>query len=551
MSGTLQQATDVLDNISGHLYGQFLAWLLVAVGIYFTLRMRGVQFRLFGRMVAAITSSRDSEDAAGGISSFQAFAISLASRVGTGNIIGVAIALTKGGPGAVFWMWVVALLGMATAFVEATLAQMYKVPNPDGTFRGGPAYYITRGLGNKFWASCFAVVIIFVFGFAYEATQANAIAGIAKHALGLEPIVTAVILVLITAPIVFRGIRRVAVVTEWLAPIMALAYVLLAIVILIMHASYIPGTFKAIFESAFGGQQAFWGISGGFATVALNGIKRGLFSNEAGEGSVPNAAATASTNHPVQQGFVQSMGVFVDTIVVCTATALIILVSGVYGPDGVGFSDPGSLTSASVSNVLGGWADYLLALMIFVFAYSSLLGNYTYAEINADFLLGRHGIHAVAQGAPEGQVISSALDTDDEFALLRDEHGNLMNKHGQRLDEHGQLLTPKGKVNNHYLLRSMILVAAFIGSIASLDFVWNFSDVAMGLMAIINIIAISLLGKWAFAALKDWERQHKAVQEGRQAHIRFVAEGNDLMPGQLPGHVWSKEAADEAEALRS
>ena len=493
-AGFFDGPADWLSKVAEHLYGNFLAWLLIAAGVWFTVRTRGVQLRLFGQMLRAIAGSRDGD---AGISSFQAFTIGLASRVGTGNIVGVALAITLGGPGAVFWMWVVALVGMATGFIEATLAQLYKIPHPEGTFRGGPAYYISRGLGSKAWASVFAVVITFVFGFAYEATQANAISGVMMGTFDVSPQWTAIILVLITAPVVFGGITAVAKIAEWMAPIMAGVYALLAIVVLVIHASAIPDAMMSIIEGAFGIDQAFAGVAGGFVAAALNGIKRGLFSNEAGEGSVPNAAATATVAHPVQQGLVQSFGVFVDTIIVCTATALIVLLSGVYTPGGaraLAAVDPqaakdaaSTLTSSSIGAVLGGWSEYLMAFIIFVFAYSSLLGNYTYAQVNMDFL--------------------------------------------------------RGTGHRHYALRLMIVAAAGIGAVASLNFVWNLSDVVMGLMAIINIVSIVLLGKWAFGALIDWEVQRRLLNAGEISEIRFVAEDNPHLPGPLPGEVWSKANA--------
>ncbi len=481
----MESATDVLDTISTNLYTGLLAWLLIATGVWFTVRTRAVQLRLFAHMVRSITSSRG--DVGDGISSFQAFAVGLASRVGTGNIVGVAIAITMGGPGAVFWMWLVALVGMATGFVESTLAQLYKVSHPDGSFRGGPAYYIYRGLGSRTWASMFAVVITFVFGFAYEATQANAISGVMNSAFGADHRLTAAVLVLITVPVVFKGIKRVAKVTEWLAPLMALVYVVVALLVIVLNISAVPGALVSIVKGAFGVDQAFWGLGGGFMAAALNGVKRGLFSNEAGEGSVPNAAAAATVHHPVQQGFVQSMGVFVDTVVVCTATALIILLSGVYDPATATSEAASALTSKSVAAVMGPWAEYLMAVVVFVFAYSSLLGNYAYAEVNMDFLRG------------------------------------------------------VGKKN--YGVRAMIVVATAVGAMASLDFVWSLSDVVMGVMAIINIIAILRLGGWAFGALKDWEAQRREVEAGDKDLIRFVSTQNPYLPDELPGDIWSAQAS--------
>jgi len=478
---------DILDKASGYLFLYLLAWLLVLGGLYFTIRTGAVQLRLFPHMVRAITSSRDSNE--GGISSFQAFAVGLASRVGTGNIVGVAIAITLGGPGAVFWMWIVALVGMATGFIEATLAQMYKVTHPDGSFRGGPAYYIMRGLGSKPAARVFAVVITFVFGFAYEATQANTIAATMKSTFHIEPWMTAVGLVVITTPIVFKGIKSVAAVSEWLVPIMTVVYAFIALAILVLHAGAIPGAIVSIFEGAFGLNQAFAGTAGGIFAAALNGVKRGLFSNEAGEGSVPNIAATATVSHPVQQGFVQSLGVFVDTIVVCTVTALIVLLSGVYAPAGSLPTDEArkaaedaanTLTSASVTHVLGGWAQYLL-------------GNYTYAQVNMDFL--------------------------------------------------------QGKQHKHYALRAMIIVATAVGSLSTLTFVWNLSDLVMGAMTVINMVSILLLGGWAFGALRDWEAQRRAVQAGEKEEIRFIATDNPYLPGKLPGEIWAADGPAHAAVM--
>ncbi|MGK2348712.1 alanine/glycine:cation symporter family protein [Actinomyces sp. W5033] len=489
--GVIDAAAAWLSWASGYLYGSFLAWLLIAVGLYFTVRTRFVQVRLFGAMVRTVFTSRSSaRHHDEGISSFQAFAIGLASRIGTGNIIGVAIAITLGGPGAVFWMWLVAMVGMATGFIESTLAQMFKVRHPDGTFRGGPAYYIERGLGSRAWGAVFAVIITVVFGFAYEAAQSYAISSSLQDTFHLSPWVSAALLVALTGPIVFRGIKPVARIAEVIAPVMALVYAGMALVILVLNINVIPLALTEIVQGAFGLNQAFAGLSGGLYAAAINGIKRGLFSNEAGEGSVPNAAATATTSHPVKQGFVQSMGVFVDTIVVCTATALIVLLSGVYDPATASADTAATLTSASVATSLGGWTRYLMTVVIFVFAYSSLLGNYTYAEINMDFL------------RP----------------------------------------SKDGKAKPHLGLRTVILIATAIGAVSSLEFVINLSDVAMGVMAVINIVAILALGKWAFGALRDWEAQNRALKAGEIDHIRFVATGNPHLPGELPGDVWTADA---------
>ena len=309
---------NLIDPISKVLYTYVLVYVLVAAGIYFTFRTSAVQFRYFGRMLKQLGNSRAG---AGGISSFQAFCVGLASRVGTGNIAGVAIALTVGGPGAIFWMWVVALLGMATALVEATLGQIFKVRAPDGTFRGGPAFYIQRGLGSRPGGVIFAVLLVFTFGFAFNMVQANAIADVLNASHNVEVRYTTIGLVVLAAPILFGGVRRVAKVAEVVLPLMALAYVALALVIIVMNIGALPRAITEIVGGAFGMQQMAGGFTGGIAAAMLNGVKRGLFSNEAGMGSAPNVAATATVSHPIKQGLIQSLGVFVDTFIICTATA--------------------------------------------------------------------------------------------------------------------------------------------------------------------------------------------------------------------------------------
>ena len=483
-------AADVLAEVSDHLYGQLLAWLLIAVGIWFTVRTRGLQFRLFGQMLRAIAGSRAGGE---GISSFQAFTIGLASRVGTGNIVGVALAIILGGPGAVFWMWVVALVGMATGFIESTLAQMYKIRHPEGTFRGGPAYYISRGLGSRRWAGVFAVVITFVFGFAYEATQANAISKVMEGTFGVPAWGTAVALMVLATPVVVGGISIVARIAEWMAPLMAGLYALMAIVVLVLHAGAIPGALASIVSGAFGADQAVAGISGGFAAAALNGIKRGLFSNEAGEGSVPNAAATATVAHPVQQGLIQSLGVFVDTIVVCTATAFIILVSGVYSPALVkaGTLTPdaaATLTSDAVAATLGSWTAIPMAIVIFVLAFSSIIAAATYSEVSMTFISER----------PEWR----------------------------------------------WLPRLVSVVSTGLGALASLTVVWNTVDITMAVMTLTNLVALIWLARWGVGALRDWDAQRAA---GRVAPL-FSGVGNPYLPGDLPGDVWTGERTHLAEA---
>ena len=330
-------------------------YVLIGVGLFLTVRSLFVQVRLFPEMIRTVLGSRKGAD--GGISSFQAFAISLAARVGIGNVFGVAAALLMGGPGAIFWMWVVALVGMGTAFFEATLAQIFKVKHSDGSFRGGPAYYMKRGMKNRVLANIFAVITVVTCGIVITSVQSNAIAGTLTSAFGeaakqplqgaggfsAAQLTIAGLIFVFSAMVIFGGVRTVARVTEWMAPIMATIYVIMVAIICLMNLSQFGTVLGQIFTSAFSAQANVGGLGGGIVAAMINGTKRGLFSNEAGQGTAPNAAATATVSHPVRQGLIQSLGVFIDTIVVCTATAFVILLAGpeVWGGDGVEPDHPG------------------------------------------------------------------------------------------------------------------------------------------------------------------------------------------------------------------
>lgn len=471
----------LIDQVNDKLTWVLIVALLLA-GLFFSVATRFVQFRRFGTMVRVILGSRGTGSREG-ISSFQAFSISLASRVGTGNIVGVAIALTLGGPGAIFWMWLMALLGMATAFTEATLAQLFKVPHKDGTFRGGPAYYISLGLNSRFFAVVFAVCLIFTFGFSFNGVQANTIAANASNAFGWSPMPVAIGLTLLTALIIFGGIKPVARVTEWMAPLMAVAYLLIALFVLFTRLGDVPHAISMIFKGAFGLDQALAGTAGGILAAMLNGVKRGMFSNEAGMGSAPNAAATATTSHPVNQGLIQSAGVFVDTIIVCTCTAVMIMLAGpsVYTPGVTQRADAGTLTTTAAAGELGQWIVPVFTVLIFVFAFSSILGNYTYAEVNMDFLVGRRW--------------------------------------------------------GEYAMRSLVVVATFWGAVQELGVVWSVADVAMSVMAVVNIAAMFALGRYAVGALRDYERQ------GNNPESAFDLHENPDVPDDVPGHVWHSQQA--------
>ncbi len=474
--------------VSNALYSYVLIYLLIGAGVYFTVRTRFVQVRYFGRMLRQL---RRSGSGAGGISSFQAFCVGLAARVGVGNIAGVAIALTLGGPGAVFWMWVAAAFGMATALIEATLGQLFKVRAGDGAFRGGPAYYIQRGLKSRAGGVFFAVLLVFCFGVAFNMVEANAISEVVHSSHHIEAGWTAVALVTLAAPIVFGGVRSVARLAGVVLPVVALAYALLAAAVVAVNITNLPSVFGEIIGGAFGIRPMAGGFAGGIAVAMLNGVRRGLFANEAGMGSAPNVAATATVSHPVEQGLIQSLGVFVDTMVVCTATAFIVLVSGpaVYDPAHPGAITGASLTQSAVAAGLGSWTTWLMTAVVFVFGFSAVLGDYVCAEGNLLFLGGRRRTIAA--------------------------------------------------------LKVLTLVSIGLGAVLKLTFVWALADLGMALMAIVNLTAICLLGKWAFAALSDFHRQSQAGGEPV-----FAADEGGL-PGVLDGDVWQPEPPEPVGAAVS
>lgn len=441
----LQMLVGVSNDI---LWSKVLVILLIGVGIYFTLTTKFVQFRLLGEMVRLLGGGVGTSTNKG-VSSFQAFCISTASRVGTGNLAGVAIAIATGGPGAVFWMWAIAVIGSASAFVEATLAQIYKIR--DGKlYRGGPAYYMEKGLGQRWMGVLFAILITLCFGLVFNSVQANTIALAFGNAYGVDTLVMGLILAAVTAYIIFGGIKRIAVVSEWMVPIMAGGYILLAGYIMLTNLSAIPAVFVLIFKSAFGLQEVAGGTMG---AAVMMGIKRGLFSNEAGMGSAPNAAATAEVSHPVKQGLIQALGVFVDTLLVCSATAMIVLLSDSYKEGLTGIE----LLQASLSSHIGGWASSFVAIVVLLFAFSSIVGNYYYGETNIEFIKNSKTWLTIYRLAVVGMVL--------------------------------------------------------FGAVAKVGIVWDLADLFMALMAITNLIAIPLLGKYAHAALKDYLKQKRAGQD--------------------------------------
>lgn len=478
--------TDVINLMNDLLWGSILVYLLVGVGIYFTVRLGFIQFRHFGHMFSVLKNSRKADTA--GISSFQALCTSLAARVGTGNMAGVAVALTAGGPGAIFWMWLIAMLGMATSFAESTLAQLYKTKDDDGNYRGGPAYYMEKGLGMRWMGVLFSIFLIIAFGLVFNAVQANAIANAMNTAFGFDPMIVGVVIVLISAFVIFGGVRKIARTAELIVPVMALAYLVLAFVVMFMNIEKVPDVIAYIFKSAFGFQEAAAGGLGyAIAQAMIQGIKRGLFSNEAGMGSAPNAAASATPYppHPASQGYVQMLGVFTDTIVICTATVAIILMSGEYVPHSeiTGIE----LTQRALSAQVGEWGGIFVAVAIFFFAFTSIIANYSYAETNLIFL--EHN-HKAGLG----------------------------------------------------LFRVIVLGMVMFGSVATLPMVWALADVSMGLMAIVNLIAIILLSGIVIKLAKDYNQQLKAGKVPT-----FDANDYPELKSQLEDGIWdnNKETANK------
>ena len=447
---------ELITSVNDAVWGYVLIIALVGCGLWFTWRTHFVQFRMIGEMLRVLTDSavdtveehvREMGPQQRRISSFQAFAVSVATRVGTGNLAGVASAIAIGGPGAVFWMWMIALVGSATAFVESTLAQLFKQKHKD-SFIGGPAYYIQRGLHKRWMAVTFAVLITCQFGLSNNSIQANTICGAMQEAFGWSPAWVGLVLAALGLIIVFGGIQRIAMVCGVLVPLMALGYLLLAIVIVVMNIELVPHVFKVIVLDAFGIEQV---AGGGIGTTIMYGVKRGLFSNEAGEGSAPNVAATASTTHPVKQGLIQALGVFTDTLLVCSCTAFIILISGLYSvPELNGIA----LTQSALQSEVGAAGPVFVAIAIFLFAFSSIIGNYYYGEANIRFI------------------------------------------------------TPNTTIMTVYRIFSAGVMVIF-GAIASFELVWNIVDFFMAFLTATNLIAIVLLGRFAFRLLDDYRKQKK------------------------------------------
>ena len=443
---------NLLASLNDFLYSYILIFLLVAAGIYFSIRTKFVQFRLISDAIKALKEKAENNDNGKSVSSFQALMISTASRVGTGNIAGIATAIVAGGPGAVFWMWVMAIVGGASAFVESTLAQVYKVK--DGKeFRGGPSYYIERALGKRWLGVLFSILLIACFAYGFNGLQTYNMSSaleyyIPNYSDTILPAVVGLLIAAATAFVIFGGVHRIGFISSVIVPIMAGIYILMGIFITLTNLNRVPEMFSLIFDGAFD----FRAIFGGFAgSTVLIGIKRGLFSNEAGMGSAPNASATATVSHPVKQGMVQVLSVFIDTLMICTTTAFILLLSGVTGVpeklDGIPY------VQAAISANVGSLGIHFITFSIFAFAFTSLIGNYYYAESNILFI-------------KKNRILLNVF-------------------------------------------RITCLIAIFLGAQADFSTVWNLADVLMGFMAIENILVIFLLGGIAFKVLDDYTKQKK------------------------------------------
>ncbi|KIH99709.1 sodium:alanine symporter [Streptomonospora alba] len=449
-----QLANDLVTTFTDAFWAWILIPLLAGLSLYFTIKLGVVQLRLLPEMFRTLRSKPEiAPDGKRAISSFQAFSISAAARIGTGNVVGVAGAIAIGGPGAVLWMWIAGLFVGATSFVESTLGQLYKVRDPSG-YRGGPAYYMQHGLNARWMGVIFAIAITVTFGFVFNAVQSNTIASAVSNsagALGYEfggwvTAVVGLLLVAVTSLVVFGGVRRIAYVTQTLVPFMAIFYILMALIVVVLNFDQIPAVFGQIVDSAFGLRQ-FAGATLG--TVIIQGVRRGMFSNEAGLGSAPNAGATAAVTHPVKQGLVQTLGVYFDTLIVCSMTAFLILSTS----PTLGTERGPVLTQEALDTGLGGWSLHALTLVLLLLAFSSILGNFYYGQANVAFLTENRGVMT-------------------GFKVI-------------------------------------FLIATFLGSIGTVQIVWSLADTAMGFMALVNLVALAPLAGAVGLVLKDYVAQRK------------------------------------------
>ncbi|MBX9408890.1 alanine:cation symporter family protein [Pseudomonas baetica] len=438
----------MLDVINEFLSSKVLIPLVLGLGSYFTLRSRFVQFRYFPHMFGVLHDSWRAGSHQ--LSSFQALTLSLAGRVGTGNIVGVGIAVSMGGPGAVFWMWMTALLGMSSSFFECTLGQLYKRSDGNGLYRGGPSWYIQYGLDKRWLGMVAAVLLLVTFGFAINGLESHAVSHSLKDAFGLPPMWSGLAISLMLGAVFVGGIKRIAAVADLLVPIKVLAYIGVTAYVIVLQFDQVPAMLMTIIKSAFGLDQAFGGMVG---SAIIMGVRRGVFSNEAGLGSAPNVASVAKIDHPIAQGAVQALSVFIDTFVICTCTALLILLSGFYAP---GFEGDGiALAQNSLAAVVGEWGRMFISVVLALFVFTAMLYNYYLGENSLRFILGK----------PQKTLI---------------------------------------------FYRALVLVLVFWGSIQDLSTVLAFADITMTLLALVNLTAMALLFKVGMRVLNDYDKQRRA-----------------------------------------
>ncbi|MCR6466998.1 MULTISPECIES: alanine/glycine:cation symporter family protein [Enterobacter] len=499
---------ELVGAINGVIWSPALIFLCLGVGLYFSLRSRFLQLRHIKHMITLMFQGRPTD---AGVSSFQALTMTLAGRVGTGNIAGVATAITFGGPGALFWMWIVAFLGASSAFVESTLGQVYK-EKINGEYRGGPAFYIEKGLGVKWYAWLFAIVTIFACGLLLPGVQANSIGASLDIAFGLSPNVTAALLAVLLSFIIFGGVKRIASFSSMVVPFMALGYIIVACVIIAININQLPSVILLIWKSAFGLEAGFGAILG---QAIMWGVKRGVYSNEAAQGTGPHASSAAAVSHPVKQGLVQAFSVYIDTLFVCSATGFMLLITGLYnvqGVDGAALytgitgvaAGPGYVQTA-MESMMPGFGNYFVAIALFFFAFTTIIAYYYIAETNIAFI-------------------------------------------NRKI--HRPWLT--------FLLKLCLMASTVYGTVRTADLAWGLGDIGVGLMAWLNIIAIVLLHKKAFASLKDYEIQNAQGLDPQFDPVRlgiknadYWLDGRKDEDGAQPEQVSSLERKQPAGKLNS
>jgi len=438
----------MLDVINDFLSGKVLIPLVLGLGTYFTIRSRFVQLRYFVHMFSVLRGSPHTGN--NHLSSLQALTLSLAGRVGTGNIVGVGIALSMGGPGAVFWMWMTALLGMSSSFFECALGQLYKRCDANGQYRGGPSWYIQHGLGKRWLGTIAALLLLVTFGFAINGLESHAVSHSLNNAFGLSTTWSGLTLSLLLGIVFVGGIKRIAAVADLLVPLKVVAYIGVTLYVIVLQIDQVPGVLLSIVKSAFGLDQAFGGLVG---SAIIMGVRRGVFSNEAGLGSAPNVASAAKITHPIAQGVVQAFSVFIDTIVICTCTALIILLSGFYAP---GFEGDGiALAQNSLAEVVGDWGRMFISVVLALFVFTAMLYNYYLGENSLRFIF----------AAPHKSLIA---------------------------------------------YRISVLILVFLGSVEDLSTVLAFADITMTFLALVNLTAMTLLFKVCMRILGDYDEQRRA-----------------------------------------